>query len=606
MLKDLLKKPEGEIKKITGAPHDEILENGVSPLDGILPKDPSTFGLKVDELLEKKDMNGHKEPVIVPNHVDYSKLNGDSGKRGSDDTMENVPAKKPALEGVVTNGLTNGLVNGGNGVNVMTGGQVVQITPSSGQMQVSSGGQMLVSSAGQTLMLTTQAGSVQPPQLIQTSSGQLYLKTTTNGGGGIMTQQQQSGVLLQQPQSSVVLQPQQQQAVIVQQGGQQMYVIKQDQQQQLQQQQQQQVVQQVIQTSSGQQIVRQVVVAPSNTTANNQQLPVSTPNMVVGRPTNQVVVGQQANQVVVGQPTNQVVVGQSTNQVVVGQSTNQVVVGQPTNQVVVGQSTNQVVVGQSTNQVVVGQSTNLPMGHAATQPPIMQSQSIEPVLSSDRPQSLTNGLATPPPVPSPQPCPSPPPVKIDPGKPFLCEWCNCMKSFKTPKEVERHAIAEHCPEDGITDMPCMWARCDGMKRKRFSLMTHLQDRHCHPQLMKLMAVRRVQIMQQGKSDVPLPPAPPPHPGYAPNAAVAAIKRHAQEFVSPKENEMKDEKEGPVTKSIRLTASLILRNLVIYSQLGRSRLRAYESHLSTVALSSVESSTTVAKILFDMSNTTDFQ
>ena len=33
--------------------------------------------------------------------------------------------------------------------------------------------------------------------------------------------------------------------------------------------------------------------------------------------------------------------------------------------------------------------------------------------------------------------------------------------------------------------------------------------------------------------------------------------------------MKDEKEGPVTKSIRLTASLILRNLVIYSQLGRS-------------------------------------
>ena len=37
----------------------------------------------------------------------------------------------------------------------------------------------------------------------------------------------------------------------------------------------------------------------------------------------------------------------------------------------------------------------------------------------------------------------------------------------------------------------------------------------------------------GKSDVPLPPAPPPHPGYAPNAALHAIKRHAQEFVNPK-------------------------------------------------------------------------
>ena len=54
-----------------------------------------------------------------------------------------------------------------------------------------------------------------------------------------------------------------------------------------------------------------------------------------------------------------------------------------------------------------------------------------------------------------------------------------------------------------------------------------------------MAVRRVQIMQSGKSDVPLPPAPPPHPGYAPNAALHAIKRHAQEFISPKENEVKN-------------------------------------------------------------------
>lgn len=53
------------------------------------------------------------------------------------------------------------------------------------------------------------------------------------------------------------------------------------------------------------------------------------------------------------------------------------------------------------------------------------------------------------------------------------------------------------------------------------------------QLMKLMAVRRVQMATTGKSDVPLPPAPPPHPGYAPNAALHAIKRHAQEFVNPK-------------------------------------------------------------------------
>ena len=53
------------------------------------------------------------------------------------------------------------------------------------------------------------------------------------------------------------------------------------------------------------------------------------------------------------------------------------------------------------------------------------------------------------------------------------------------------------------------------------------------QMMKLTAVRRVQMAQTGKTDVPLPPAPPPHPGYAPNAALHAIKRHAQEFATPK-------------------------------------------------------------------------
>ncbi|QQP48810.1 Uncharacterized protein FKW44_009240 [Caligus rogercresseyi] len=96
-------------------------------------------------------------------------------------------------------------------------------------------------------------------------------------------------------------------------------------------------------------------------------------------------------------------------------------------------------------------------------------------------------------------------AQANPACPFLCEWSGCMKAFKTPKEVENHAIKSHCPLDAHDDIPCLWNRCDGMKRKRFSLMTHIQDRHCHPQLMKLMAVRRVQLAQNGKSDVPLPP-----------------------------------------------------------------------------------------------------
>ena len=77
-------------------------------------------------------------------------------------------------------------------------------------------------------------------------------------------------------------------------------------------------------------------------------------------------------------------------------------------------------------------------------------------------------------VPTPVP-------KPNPQAPFLCEWQACMKAFKTAKEVELHAIKVHCPE-GQTDLPCLWMRCDGMRRKRFSLMTHIQDRHCHPQV----------------------------------------------------------------------------------------------------------------------------
>ena len=74
--------------------------------------------------------------------------------------------------------------------------------------------------------------------------------------------------------------------------------------------------------------------------------------------------------------------------------------------------------------------------------------------------------------------------------------------------------------------------------------------------MKLMAVRRVQMATSGKSDVPLPPAPPPHPGYAPNAALHAIKRHALEFVSPK----------AAAASLLLFSLLFVRKLLQKSQI----------------------------------------
>ena len=49
--------------------------------------------------------------------------------------------------------------------------------------------------------------------------------------------------------------------------------------------------------------------------------------------------------------------------------------------------------------------------------------------------------------------------------------------------------------------------------------------------------------------------------------------------------------------------LVLEHILIF--LFCRRLRAYESHLSTVALSNVESSRTVSQILYDMANSSDF-
>ncbi|XP_019890081.1 AT-rich interactive domain-containing protein 2 isoform X2 [Ooceraea biroi] len=212
-------------------------------------------------------------------------------------------------------------------------------------------------------------------------------------------------------------------------------------------------------------------------------------------------------------------------------------------------------------------------------------------------------------------------IKIDPNA-YLCEWRGCLRQFKTPHEVYLHVCEAHCPTDG-EEILCLWASCDALKRRRFSLMTHLYDRHCNADT---MSMRRKQLTVTGKTEVSTStPATPHHPGYAPNAAFHAIKRHALEFVNPKELMQRptkpaaatsssssprpgqnpppeqDDNEGPVTKSIRLTAALILRNLVIYSTHGRRHLRAYEPHLAGVALSNVESSRTIAQVLYDMND-----
>ncbi|XP_067137340.1 AT-rich interactive domain-containing protein 2 isoform X1 [Centruroides vittatus] len=189
------------------------------------------------------------------------------------------------------------------------------------------------------------------------------------------------------------------------------------------------------------------------------------------------------------------------------------------------------------------------------------------------------------------------PLKVPSKLEYICEWKGCNRSFTTPTSVFFHASKTHLPV-GNEESECKWENCDSMKRKRLSLLTHLQDWHCSDQVLQVQALRRQQIAQHGKSALAPPQPPPPHPGYAPDAALLAIRRHALQLVSTPEIKL-EEKEDSLTKSIRLTSALILRNLVESCALARSYLKRYESDLMVLATASLESSRTIAHCLSEL-------
>uniref|UniRef100_A0A182MU48 ARID domain-containing protein n=1 Tax=Anopheles culicifacies TaxID=139723 RepID=A0A182MU48_9DIPT len=246
---------------------------------------------------------------------------------------------------------------------------------------------------------------------------------------------------------------------------------------------------------------------------------------------------------------------------------------------------------------------------------------------------------------------------VDPSWPWVCDWRGCpKKKFQSATEVFRHACTVHCPDtvDVSADIYCQWGLgpnlCDNLPRKRFSLMTHILDRHCTVESFKAAVQRRlaggpqqpvqpypVTLVRQpgtgnscvavaagtatggsGERGSPTPASctkvdtagtettgngntnGPGQLSAAGPAAMHAIKRYSMDYVNSKE--FQDEMEGPVTKSIRLTSALILRNLVVYTNSAKRSLRMYEAHLAGVALSNVESSRTVAQLLFEMNDT----
>ncbi|XP_050393095.1 AT-rich interactive domain-containing protein 2 isoform X1 [Patella vulgata] len=203
---------------------------------------------------------------------------------------------------------------------------------------------------------------------------------------------------------------------------------------------------------------------------------------------------------------------------------------------------------------------------------------------------------------------------------FMCEWAGCNRCFENARSVFCHVVKTHTlvGSDGM----CQWAHCQPIKRQRWSLITHLQDLHCSDSALRARSAKRLQphqtVVLKKPAPTPTPPAPStPAPTttitttttasasttnstlvYPNDAAMQAIKRF---LVRPPFQEFLDTGEGPVTKHIRLTAALILRNIARYSPVGRSLIRKKEGQISYVTMSAVESSTALANCLWEILN-----
>ncbi|VDK39035.1 unnamed protein product [Taenia asiatica] len=186
----------------------------------------------------------------------------------------------------------------------------------------------------------------------------------------------------------------------------------------------------------------------------------------------------------------------------------------------------------------------------------------------------------------------PPPPPLSPPM-FVCEWGGCLQRFPATKQVSCHVYKCHLKPSLLSSSSttistpierrcCQWADCASahLPRAPFALMSHVLEHHCS--LGELESRRRAAAVAS-----PTPPPPPSYPtlvgvpdqsgwaiikevetrrlqsdlwvsqcaisGRYYNAAVASSGGGGGRIVPPP-------REGPVTKHLRVTAALILRNL----------------------------------------------
>ncbi|XP_059181724.1 AT-rich interactive domain-containing protein 2 [Centropristis striata] len=188
------------------------------------------------------------------------------------------------------------------------------------------------------------------------------------------------------------------------------------------------------------------------------------------------------------------------------------------------------------------------------------------------------------------------------GQNFKCLWQSCKRWFETPSQVFYHAATQHGGK-GVYGGHCQWEGCEPFPRQRLSFITHLQDKHCSREaLLAGLKLEEQQAQSPNQTSSQTPPAAGSTPRAPkaivnhPSAALMALRRGSRNLVF---RDFTDEKEGPVTKHIRLTAALTLKNIAKHSDCGRMLVKRHETHLSVLALSNMEVSTTLAKCLYEL-------
>uniref|UniRef100_A0A8C6WUD2 AT rich interactive domain 2 (ARID, RFX-like) n=1 Tax=Neogobius melanostomus TaxID=47308 RepID=A0A8C6WUD2_9GOBI len=241
-----------------------------------------------------------------------------------------------------------------------------------------------------------------------------------------------------------------------------------------------------------------------------------------------------------------------------------------------------------------------------------QSTSTAQVSAQSPPPLTPSPPPPPPPVSSLQPTPQQPPSAAPappteqsrkPGQNFKCLWQSCKRWFETPSQVFYHAATTHGGKE-VFGGKCLWEGCDPLPRQRLSFITHLQDKHCSREaLLAGLKLEEQRATPPAGGSTPAAQRAPKAIVNHPSAALMALRRGSRNLVF---RDFTDEKEGPVTKHIRLTAALTLKNIAKHSDCGRTLVKKHETHLSVLALSNMEVSTTLAKCLYELTRSLQTQ